>query len=659
MKTNTNLIQRIAKKAKCSEDTVSQIMSDYGVTLETPNRQHRSLRFNRLRIRGTKTGGIEPGKFDRTFTFPAGITVISGGNLRGKTTILELLTLLLRGEQRDLQSDVLSWLSSLSLDIQLNGQSIGIRLQVTDSSISDAKILAGAPKRLKSSDDDVATDVTEIAYAKSNEEWTETIGRFMMNQLGLDTIQVFNKARNDDEAGIIKSHGWLAYYGAIYPPSGADKILLGSTAGDSLPVKLLQVFLDMPEATRAMRVSALAKRLRSEHKAEQRRRGETNDAITCQLKIAQQRQAEAEERLADLRVQSPANSLQYLIGLAPDAAQRVADARQAADAAVSAHVEARQSRIADEKALNGLRESIAARGLFHSLDPKHCPRCEEPIKSGRKQREHEHHQCAVCDAQLGTEDDDYAEREKQAVAALDATRAAENSFAATCTQAKKQFAEAQQDLENLDEQIRSAESACRASAQLEIERELTAAQAVVRALKQLQPEPLEPPIAQIVLEAADGVLHDEIKQFSTKLYAELSTVTCSFGVSFGIRELESVRIKANGTMDVTKGGGAKSSFSSQSPGERLRLRYALLISLLCLARERGIAGHPGVLLLDSLKAEEVQDDHARTLLEGLVSAAAQEPDLQILVTTADRSLAAQVAGVAATIEPDPEKTTIF
>src|SRR5687767_5537470 len=98
MTESPSLTDRIAASADCSGDVVNQILNDYGLTLSSPSRQHRSLRVDRLRICGVKAGDIEPGEFDRTFTFPIGVTVISAGNLRGKTTILELLTLLLRGE---------------------------------------------------------------------------------------------------------------------------------------------------------------------------------------------------------------------------------------------------------------------------------------------------------------------------------------------------------------------------------------------------------------------------------------------------------------------------------------------------------------------------------------------------------------------------------
>jgi hypothetical protein len=197
------------------------------------------------------------------------------------------------------------------------------------------------------------------------------------------------------------------------------------------------------------------------------------------------------------------------------------------------------------------------------------------------------------------------------------------------------------------------------SERTEAEHELAGATAVVEALREMTPDDAEPPVPVVVLGAAAEILKDEIAQVSAELYAELSDATRDLALSFGIRELESVKIKGNGNMDVTKGGGARSSFSSQSAGERLRLRYALVVALLRTARARDIAGHPGLLLLDSLKAEEVQNDHAQTLLRGLVTAAAEEPGLQVLVTTADQTLAGSVSGVAGTINPKPDRTTLF
>ena len=55
------LAERIAMAAGYSSETVEQVLNDYGLNLAAGSRHHRSLRLDRLRIRGAKTGEIEPG----------------------------------------------------------------------------------------------------------------------------------------------------------------------------------------------------------------------------------------------------------------------------------------------------------------------------------------------------------------------------------------------------------------------------------------------------------------------------------------------------------------------------------------------------------------------------------------------------------------------
>lgn len=197
--TPTTLVERIAASASCPVQAVEQTLNDYSLNLTTTNRRHRSLRLDRLRIRGDKAGEVEPGSVDETFMFDLGVTVIAAGNLRGKTSILEVLTLVLRGEGRNLQADVLSWLKAISLDVHINGQPIGFRLSLDNSEITQGLILTGTPGDLAASDDSTARSANELACAQGTNEWAAQVGAFMMTQLGLEEIQVFNRPRNDDE----------------------------------------------------------------------------------------------------------------------------------------------------------------------------------------------------------------------------------------------------------------------------------------------------------------------------------------------------------------------------------------------------------------------------------------------------------------------------
>jgi len=654
-----NLVRKIATTVGCANDLVEQTLDEYGLNLAASARRHRSLRVDRLRIRGLKSSEVEPGPFDETFRFGTGVTVIAAGNLRGKSTLLEIITFVLRGEQRDLQADVLSWFRHLSLDVQINGQLIGFRLRLENSEIVEGSIVTGSSSVLEASDDDPEAAV-ELRWARGNKEWADEVGSFMLTQLGLEEMQVFNKSRDLDQAGIIKSHGWPSYFGVLYPPAAADRVLLGSSAGDFLPVRLMQVFLEMPEATRSMRATAIVKRLDSELKVEQRKQKGVNSLLARQLEEARGRQITAARQIEELKRQRPAENLGSLARLAAEIGSRVAAARRKAGDTEKAFEDADAAWIRDQRALTALRESAAASALFHGLDPKACPRCETTISPERRRQEQESMQCAVCDSALHIEDEDgFAEREQQAVKACNASQAARQALQAAKAAAAADLKIAQRELIEIDDRIGKAQAALQTEARIRAEGELAASNAVVEALEKLIPTEVQPTTTHQILASADQVLKDGIKQVGEGLYEELSQTICELAGTFGMSELERIRVKANGHMDVTKGGGATSPFGEQSPGERLRLRYALIVALLRTARLRGIAGHPGLLLLDSIKAEEVQDDHAQTLLQGLVTAAEEEPGMQILVTTADTLLAETVSGVAGTIVPKLGRSTLF
>lgn len=79
-------------------------------------------------------------------------------------------------------------------------------------------------------------------------------------------------------------------------------------------------------------------------------------------------------------------------------------------------------------------------------------------------------------------------------------------------------------------------------------------------------------------------------------------------------------------------------FKKLSRGDRLRMRIATVIALLRTGADRGVPAHPGLLLIDSIAAEEVTKVPARTLIAELQAIAQEIPDLQIFFTTADPAL---------------------
>jgi hypothetical protein len=136
---------RIADKAGVKVEDVRDVFTEYGLPLVISPARPRSLRVHRLRVAGERTGDVEPGPFDTTLSFSAGLTALVASNFRGKTSVLELLTWCLRGTPRsEMQSRVRSWLHHVDLDATVAGEPMAFRLDLTDGEITAAIVLAGS-----------------------------------------------------------------------------------------------------------------------------------------------------------------------------------------------------------------------------------------------------------------------------------------------------------------------------------------------------------------------------------------------------------------------------------------------------------------------------------------------------------------------------------
>jgi hypothetical protein len=140
------------------------------------------------------------------------------------------------------------------------------------------------------------------------------------------------------------------------------------------------------------------------------------------------------------------------------------------------------------------------------------------------------------------------------------------------------------------------------------------------------------------LEALSSELESEMRLGSEGLLEDLGDEIATLARDFGIAAVTDVNVTLSAALRIKKGGAQPKAFSAQSPGERLRLRIATVVALLRVGARRGIATHPGLLMIDSLRAEEVQESDAHAVLDALLEIAANTPGLQIITTTADESL---------------------
>ncbi|WP_405467120.1 hypothetical protein [Streptomyces canus] len=639
MADETALETRIAARAKVGVDDVRSVFEAQGIPLGVPPARPRSLRIHRLRVAGVRTGTLEPGPFNTPFEFEEGLTALVASNLRGKSSVLELVTWCLRGTPRE-KSGAIHWLSEVDLDATVAGQAMAFRLNLQNEEITSAIVLSGPDQQTLATlrSPDPAQGVLPMFRAASSESYAQQVQALMMQWMDLQPL-----VSAGQKGTTAVAHGWPAYYGALYMPGARSPALLGDVAMSGLPGRLLQVFLDLPSAavlakvkTQAALMSTARKRRQSAaieaqtERAEQRRQLEV-DLATAQARLEQLTQAAGgleHESLADLAAATMRSS------------SVVANSQESCDELMRLHRQAKAQRQRDEKLLNDVRESGIARRLFHGLDPTTCPRCDQGFAAERRQLEVQEHSCAVCARPVQSDDEAPEDVVAEAEERVKTGREAERLVREALEQAETELAHLSQDLRAAQDRLRQADAAARVPEYAKAREEVLRLEGALSVLPELAPSAPDPDedLAIKVLRAGTKTLEDDHDREAARLFADLNEEISDLGRKFGFAGLESVSIDRAAHLTVTSDGGHERSFTDQVPGERLRLRIAVIVALLRVGAAHQVSTHPGLLLIDSPKAEEIQDVDFRLLLDELKTVA-EANHLQVLVTTADFDLA--------------------
>lgn len=218
--TEASLESRIAVASRATVENVRDVFNTYGLPLVNTPARPRGLRLHRLRVAGVRTGSLDPGRFDTTLRFSAGLTALVASNLKGKTSVLELITWCLRGVPRGLQAGVRHWLTELDLDVVVAGQPMGFRLDLRDGEITSAVVLMAPDVQALQAvrTPDAARDVTPAVRADSSDSYASQVQALMMDRLDLQPLV------NSFKETSTQTHGWPSYYGrSTCPPVGTRR----------------------------------------------------------------------------------------------------------------------------------------------------------------------------------------------------------------------------------------------------------------------------------------------------------------------------------------------------------------------------------------------------------------------------------------------------
>ena len=262
----------------------------------------------------------------------------------------------------------------------------------------------------------------------------------------------------------------------------------------------------------------------------------------------------------------------------------------------------------------------------------------------------------MCASRLTDDDDATADVIAEREEALKASRAAEAESLRALEDTERRVGALTADLQARERELTEARAAREVGERAALEPVVARSEGALAVLTQaVAPSGTteEPDPTLTVLDALHAELDERLQAAARGLLETLGQEIAELARRFGMHSVTAVTLNRAARMDITKGGVAAGSFSRQSPGERLRLRIATVIALVRVGTRLGIATHPGLLMIDSLRAEEVQDADAHAVVDALVQIAADTPGLQILTTTQDQTLPRGRLGEEAVLRPMP------
>lgn len=612
-----NWLETIAEKAELTPEQAEKRLRRWGVVADRSARPARSFVIEQITFTGEKKGkttGIID--FEWTGLGPGVWAVTSEINLRGKSTVLEVALWCLRGSTKNLQDDVRGWLSHVSLQFAVDDERYRIVFDLVNGE-PNGRLERRAPDNT----------YHPLESFTSDEGFALVMARFMMDALELDVLPAMQGDKGDK--GVVE-HGWLAQSNVFYL-GGEHNFLLADTQMGGLPARMLQMYVGFPWASTKIFATTAKKELEEKRKKIDRAiQGSKKDAEAARTRLETEINT-VRERIAGLPTETTtAEALQQAGELVSLATRKLAELQARASKAQADASQVREAAVQDERTVRNLRETIVATQFFNGLNPECCPRCETKVATARVKAEASDLACSLC-AETIPEDhfEDISETLKIAEARAAASKAAaerakvdSNAATAAAKAASDKLTEAQSDLNKM---LKGADFAAKRNAELELAR-------LEGALKERTAPPVEAEVDpdENLISIAVTETEKAYNKGRVDILKALNDEILPLGQQLGIEALESVALSSNASMSIKK-GGATTSFSKVTPGERLRLRLATAIALLRVGPRMGIGRHPGLLIIDSPGKEEVAKVNLESLLAELRQITKEMDGLQVIV----------------------------
>jgi hypothetical protein len=583
--------------------------------------------------------------FDFTWEPLDGVNGVgSGSNLRGKSSLVELLLWSLSGRCAVFSVAVRRWIEHVEVDWVVGAETLRVAFDADNGRVSNGSVTVT---------EEDGSDGPVIATFSDAEAFEDAMNSVMLNRLRLESFTV-------SQAGKPVTHKWASYVNALWVRPKDLKSIIGKEA--TLSVRLMQMFIGTDWVPVLATASTVAGSLEAQQKVAAERKKTATDALEGARADAQNAVKAVKAKIATLPkgTPDPAKLAQTNARLGDLVRQMHTLETQLLSQSVAADTVRQQLKAAKARHHTEYEHALLTK-FFHQMEPTVCPRCTAGVTDERRAAEPDEHKCSVCTSDLNLEalkanvvvadsvDEAVATALVEATAAvsdeateepaprteIEALEEADERVEAVMAELRKQIDELQVTHDGLVAETTLDATLAQAVEDrrlldIELARAEGAAQALAAPVAPVDPSPVDP-VQFAVAEAAEKVLSGWVKGHQDPLLAKISSEIERLVVNFGADSLSNIRLDGAANMSLRQNGDP-STYGQVTPGEQLRLKIATVIALIKHGYGEGIGRHPGFLLLDSPAAEEMPDGDLATMVSALLEVAEEAP-MQIIVAT--------------------------
>lgn len=632
--TEYSWIKAIAEDSTSPESNVRSVLLKYGIRAQTTPPRAKSLRFDSIKLTGVRAESERDGLFDLSWSgLGTGIwAVMSERNLRGKSSILNLLQAAIRGDfPGRVKPDVWKWLETI--EIQYRIDNVLHRLEMRKAA-GEEKAADGRATLSRSDSDGQWITLYEGDAGDGLKSQTEHL---MMEELDFPVIYAHNKNTGGHP------HGWPLIASTFFLSSSIEpKALFGDLPIDGLPLRLLQLFIGLPW------VSTYSAALTAQKQIEQGLSGRPDQpgvsaVLNARLLEVEGQLAEAKKaRGTDDRGAKRLELARLDEDIASDRkATETARVAFEADTATVASVTASYDDA--RRRLKQLEDERSAGYSFRQLSPTCCPACEAAFEKAAPAVQHaDGNTCVLCKNGLPVHEEDLDSDRIQ-----DAQTLVEE-LATSLQIAKAKIKASEKTARDATERLRAGMSRVRnlqdVISMLPTDPELVVVQLeaqtqqlreLVASLQSPANDDTETQGELKILRAATEVSKTLMTSMQSDVLTEIADSVMSLAKKFGVSHVTSMHLDGGGKLKVHQ-GGADIYFSNLTMGEKLRIKIAISLAAVEVAKRRGHGRHPGLLIIDSPASEEVVNEDFEQMLDSVSSAAKDIGGVQVIIGTIAR-----------------------